>query len=140
MLKIDEVFADFQYINHKTKKMRFTYPEEGVGKGELDFEVDFDILHTDEEGENYFGVLRFITAVNINNTCILETEIEGAFVGNKNAYEFKDFIKMLKYNGVATLSQISRLQIMHMTTNIGIKEPIIVPMINVVVMNELKFK
>jgi len=140
MLKIDDVFADFQYVGHKAKKMSFVYPKEGLDPKKYDFNIDFEVVHTDEERENYFGVVRFLTCIHVNDVCFLETEIEGVFVGNKAAYEFKDFVKMLKYNGVATLSQISRLQIMNMTTNVGIDTPIVVPMINVVAMNEQKSK
>ena len=140
MLKIEKVFADFQYVGHKTKKINFYYPEEGIDRDELDFKIDFKVIHVNDEGENYFGIIRFITHLCISDLCFLEAEIEGAFAGNKDAFDFEVFKKMLRYNGVATLSQISRLQVMNITSNIGMEEPIVVPMINVVALNDQMVK
>lgn len=137
MLKIDDVYADFQYVGHKTLNVTFNYPIETSNEDALAVYVDYKIVHKKEDDNHFFGIVLFYVDINIKNEKILSLELEGAFIGNKNAYKFEVFEDMLEINGVASLSQIARLQIMNFTTNIGLKEPIVIPMINVV---ELKKK
>jgi hypothetical protein len=47
---------------------------------------------------------------------------------------------MLKFKGVASLSQISRSAIMNLTPNAGFDKAIVVPMINVIEVNREKDK
>lgn len=138
MLKIDDAFADFQYISHRILNANFTYPNKESTEEDIDIYVDYEIAHKVEEEDHYLGVVIFKVNLKLEEFEFLDLIIEGTFIGNKKAFKFETFEEMLKVNAVASLSHIARLQIMNLTTNVGLKQPIIIPMINIIKLNKQK--
>ena len=138
MLKINDVYADFQFVEHKANKINFRLPKEKINFDKLEYKVDYEIVQCDNKKENYFGVIKFLTYTIYLESRFLEIEIEGAFVGNKRAYDFTIFEQLLKNNGVVTMSQISRTIIMNITSNIGLDKVVTIPMINIIALNKQK--
>lgn len=140
MLEVNDVFADFQLVKHKIKKIKFEYPSKKINCDKLKYKIDFEVAHLNDNQKTFYGIVKFFTCVCKSDECFLESEIEGVFVGNKAVHDFNSFHKMLKFNGVATLSQISRLAIMNITSNAGFDKAIVIPMINVIELNREKDK
>lgn len=138
MLKVEEVFADFQYIGHRTLELTFKYPREQFNNDDIEIFVDYNIVHKNDRKENYFGVVVYKIKICSSTEDMLYLELEGAFIGNKKAYSFKVFEEMLTVNGVSSLSQIARLQIMNILTHTGLKETITIPMMNIIELNRKK--
>lgn len=141
MIKLEEVFADFQMIGHRVLESTFRCPSKYENDSDLSFEFDFEILKTEEQEDRYFGLVGFQIVVKVS--CedafeeIVDCLLEAAFIGNPPAMTFENFSDMLSINGVATISQMARAYILNLTTMSGLKMPILVPMINVI---ELKAK
>jgi len=141
MIKLEEVFADFQMIGHRVLESTYRCPSNYETDINLSFEFDFEILKTEAQEEQYFGLVVFQIEVKVSceDECeeIVDCVLEGTFIGNPAAMTYENFIDMLSINGVATISQMARAHILNLTTMSGLKMPILVPMINVI---ELKTK
>lgn len=67
-------------------------------------------------------------------------KMEVIFSGNPQKQTKENFENMLKINGVATLSHLSRSYIISVLSLSGINPPIKLPMINIYNLNEMKEK
>lgn len=142
MIKLEEVFADFQMIGHRVIESRYHCPVNYEDENyDLSIEFDYEIVESVEKEDQYFGVVVFQVSVKVSHEDqfedMVDCVIDAGFMGNPAVMSFENFTDMLSINGVATLSQMARAHILNVTTMSGLKNPILIPMINI---NELKAK
>jgi len=146
MIDGKEIMADFQFVGNRVSLFNLKTKMVDI-KGKRvspEFEYDYTITECKKTDEHYFGVVEFIIKgkaragrVNLFNIDLI---MEGAFVGHPDRLTKEKFEHMLEQNGIATLSQISRSFILSVTSQSGIKPPVRLPMVNVIVLNEKKKK
>ncbi|WP_027308643.1 protein-export chaperone SecB [Caloramator sp. ALD01] len=137
MIKSNDILADFQFLGNRVSNFSIE-TKQIVSKNEkinISYEFDYNILNIEEDDKKYFGLLEFIVVVKskVKNSILFKINltIEGAFIGNKEKIKKEDFERMLKINGVTTLSQLSRSYILSVTALSGINPPVKLPMINI---------
>lgn len=144
MIKLDDVFADLQLIEHRVRYLSFFLP---FGQDDLDyceFEYDYEVIPDDDNEDTYGGTVVFKvkltdpTEEDEEYSDILNFALEGYFIGNKNELDNEKFENLLEINGLATLSQLTRSIIISTTSNFGMDSPVSLPMINIFELIKLK--
>ena len=131
MIKLDDVYADFQYIFHRVKQVSFSFPPEGMDMLNSTSEYDYDYHISETNKDIHEGLVTFTIRMTNNDHEILLFTIEGFFIGNADILDENLFAEYLQVNGITTLSQLSRSILISMTSNFGMTMPVILPMINV---------
>jgi len=141
-----KIIADFQLAANRVSKFQLETRliESKNTQANVNFDIDFNVLNIQEEQDRLIGFLEFTVLIKakIKNSILFKIELamEGIFLGNPNKLNRDDFENMLKLNGVATLSHLSRSYLLSVSSLSGINPPIKLPMINVHSLNELKKK
>lgn len=140
------IIADFQLAANRASKFQLETRliESKNIQADVNFDIDFNVLSIQEEQDRFIGLLEFMVLIKakVKNSILFKIELamEGIFLGNPDKLSRDDFENMLKLNGVATLSHLSRSYLLSVSSLSGINPPIRLPMINVHSLNELKKK
>lgn len=137
MIDSKEIASDLQFIGHRVSNFNLETKMVDI-KGQrivVSYEFDYNVIEFDERDEKHFGIIEFIIRGKAKSgKAILfkiDLTMEGAFIGNKNAFSSDHFKEILEVNGLVTLSQISRSFLLSVTSQSGISPPVRIPMINV---------
>lgn len=138
MISSKEIASNLQFVASRVSNFNLEVKDINIIKGShanLNFDFDYNILNTEEINEYYKGLIEFIVSVKakVKNTVLfkLNLNMEGIFIGNKETLNMDEFTKMLKLNGLTTLSQLSRAYLISVTSLSGINPPIKLPLINI---------
>lgn len=141
-MNTEKIIADFQFLDNKVIQfnMKNNLLNTKNKKIKIDYDMDYEIISCNELEDKYLGVINFSVELNgkIEDEEIFEIDLimSGKFVGYKNL-SIDRFEDMLKVNGTATLSQISRAYLISISSLSGMV-PINLPMVNVHAMKKYK--
>lgn len=142
-MNTNKIFADFQFLDNKVIdfhiKNNLLNTKNDIVK--VDYDMDYEIVSCNELEDNYLGSINLIVNLigKIEDEKMFEIYLtmNGKFTGSKNNLSIDKFEEMLKVNGTATLSQISRAYITSVTSLSGIIS-INLPMVNIHAMKKYK--
>ena len=143
MIKLEDIFADFQIVDHQVLLSHFVYPKIKLeSEKDVNYEFDYKIISSEELENTHVGFLLFQVninyVVNSEKNDLIDCVMRGKFVGNPNVFNLEEFTEMLSLNGVATLSQLMRSNIQNLCLLANLNIEIKVPMINVVELKRIK--
>lgn len=143
MIKLDNVYADFQIIDHRILLCNFEYPKRLIESSEeIEFGFDYKVIKSEHNESTLYGVVLYQVNVSYQieerQVDLIDTIIEGRFVGNPHAFDLDEFSNMLSINGIATLAQIIRTHIQNVCLMANLKFELMVPMINVLELKRIK--
>lgn len=130
------VQAKFQLLDSYVKEFSIQTLKKIESKEDLNIEgqLGFKLINIKEENEKFIGQIELINDIKVKvkeeERSIIHMSIMGLFVENKECTK-EEFEKMLKLNGAATLSHLSRAYIYSVTGLSGIPQ-ITTPMVNFV--------
>lgn len=106
----------------------------------ISFDFDYNIKDIQQNNNSSYGLIDYtvIVKATIKKKVLYKIKLimEGAF--SSETLDENTFKDMIEINGLITLSQISRAYIQSVTAQSGFKEPVRVPMINVMKLIEQK--
>ena len=141
-MKNNDVLSDLVFRGNRVVSFDLkTNTISGKGhSGNISFDFDYNIKDMQHEKNSSFSLIDYTVIVKamVKKKMLFKIKLvmEGAF--SSEALDEDTFEDMVELNGLITLSQISRAYIQSVTAQSGFKEPVRVPMINVMKLIEQK--
>ena len=87
MIKLEEVFADFQMMGHRVIESTYRCPMNLQNDtNDLFIEFDYEIIESEVKDDQYFGVVVFQISIKVSNEDQLENLVDcvldAGFIGN----------------------------------------------------------